>query len=109
MNMPIWGEPADVYRAYAADGTALYIGMTGNLERRLFEHQRRAPWWSRVRKIRIEHFDKRYHAITAEEAAIAEENPAFNQRGRRVICTCPCPCTGECEEAKTLARRGSAS
>jgi len=67
-----------VYRLYAADGTLLYVGSTGNLLGRLGSHAADKIWASRVVSVRVEAFTERDAALQAEREAVRREKPAQN-------------------------------
>ena len=67
-----------LYRLYAADGTLLYIGVTGKLSVRFYYHSREKRWWPQVHGKRITWYDSRAEAEEAERCAILGENPVHN-------------------------------
>lgn len=67
-----------LYRLYAADGTLLYIGVTGKLPVRFYYHSREKRWWPQVHGKRITWYDDRAEAEEAERCAILGEDPAHN-------------------------------
>lgn len=67
-----------LYRLYAADGTLLYIGVTGNLSVRFYGHSREKRWWPQVHGKRITWHDDRAEAEEAERCAILGEHPVHN-------------------------------
>lgn len=67
-----------LYRLYAADGTLLYVGVTGNLLKRFREHRYKKSWWPQVTGMRLAYYDSRAEAEEAEDAAIRSENPVHN-------------------------------
>jgi predicted GIY-YIG superfamily endonuclease len=69
-----------VYRAYNRQGRLLYVGMTGNLYRRMQTHRKESKWWRYCRCVVERHFDSRQAAAVAERAAIREEHPIFNRQ-----------------------------
>jgi predicted GIY-YIG superfamily endonuclease len=42
-----------LYRLYAADGTLLYVGVTGKLSARFYSHSREKRWWPQVAGMRL--------------------------------------------------------
>lgn len=67
-----------LYRLYAADGTLLYIGVTGKLSVRFYYHSREKRWWPQVHGKRITWYDDRAEAEEAERCAILGEHPVHN-------------------------------
>lgn len=72
MTAPHW-----VYELSATDGRLLYIGVTGNLSRRLAKHQHR-EWWGEVARIEIDGFLDRATADITERDRIRRHQPAYN-------------------------------
>jgi predicted GIY-YIG superfamily endonuclease len=68
------------YELYAEDGTAMYIGLTANPNRRFKEHQSNQGWWHQVdlTKTNITWHSNRQEAQDAEEALIKEKRPIYN-------------------------------
>jgi predicted GIY-YIG superfamily endonuclease len=73
---------AAVYRHFAADGTLLYVGVSHDPTRRLYEHKCRTDWAGEVARTTVEWFDSRAAAFEAERAAIEAEAPMFNRDPR---------------------------
>jgi excinuclease UvrABC nuclease subunit len=71
---------ACVYRALDPDGNVLYIGSTLDCQRRLGDHGRNAPWWTRVGTVEVQHYDTPEEAQIGEAEAILRERPEFNRR-----------------------------
>lgn len=69
-----------VYRLFDAAGRLVYVGMTGNLGRRLADHADKA-WFLAVTSITLERFTNAAEAALAEDTAIDTENPLINQKG----------------------------
>lgn len=67
-----------LYRYFDADGVALYIGITGDLERRLDDHARSSSWLDFAVETKLERYAKRKDAEEAEVKAIRAERPLFN-------------------------------
>lgn len=75
--------PTALYRCYDAPGRLLYVGVTGNLGRRMRAHEKRASWWSSATRKTVSWYPSRVEALRAEQAAISDENPVCNiQRPR---------------------------
>jgi predicted GIY-YIG superfamily endonuclease len=69
-----------VYRMLDTQGRLLYVGMTGNLGRRLCDHAEKA-WFLGVATITLERFPTAAEAALAEDEAISTEHPLFNHVG----------------------------
>lgn len=70
-----------LYRYFNDYGELLYVGITSEPARRMFEHSRHAAWWQSTRGGTFVVYDSREEALAAEEAAIREERPLFNASG----------------------------
>jgi predicted GIY-YIG superfamily endonuclease len=66
-----------LYRLYDADEQLLYIGITYDPLKRLEQHSRR-EWWPLVEIAKVQWFDNRARAATAERDAIKAEDPKHN-------------------------------
>ncbi|HEY1127263.1 MAG TPA: hypothetical protein VGF83_05840 [Actinomycetota bacterium] len=75
-------DATTLYRFFGEDAVLLYVGITGNLPRRLGEHSSDKPWWLQVQHVTTSHYRSREEAATAELAAIRTEHPRFNVAGR---------------------------
>jgi predicted GIY-YIG superfamily endonuclease len=75
--------PTTLYRLFSDDGALLYVGIAGNPGRRFEQHRKDKPWWGQVAEIKLEHFQTRTAALTAETAAIKAERPRHNVVGNR--------------------------
>lgn len=74
--LPHW-----VYLFTDADGAAVYVGSTVDIERRAREHATNAPWWAGVDDmVRLGPFDRRA-ALGIERELIAELDPPANSHG----------------------------
>lgn len=67
-----------LYRFFDAEGTLLYIGITGNPRARWSQHSKTKEGWRRVDTIRVQHLDSREELEAAEKAAIKAERPLWN-------------------------------
>lgn len=67
-----------VYRCYDAEGELLYVGCTGKLRARLWQHAKGKPWWADVIAVDLEDYADRADALEAEAAAIGAEAPLHN-------------------------------
>lgn len=74
-------RPSSVYRLYSADFDLLYVGIAGNVAKRLVAHSQ-TEWWGDVSLIRLEHFATRAEALDVEAKAIRGERPVYNVQVR---------------------------
>jgi predicted GIY-YIG superfamily endonuclease len=70
-----------LYRHYDADGILLYVGITLNFSKRLWQHLNYSDFSDRIAKSTLTRFDTRHDAIKAEIEAIKNEVPFFNKNG----------------------------
>lgn len=70
---------AAVYRCYAADGTLLYLGSSGDIWGRLRSHSGKA-WALAIRGITLEWHPDLESAQAAERLAIMVESPRYNEQ-----------------------------
>jgi len=70
--------PCDLYRIYDIDGQLLYVGITIDRDRRMWQHSITQPWWDEVEHIFFDKYDTRREAAKAEEKAIRSERPTYN-------------------------------
>ena len=70
-----------VYRAVAADGTVLYVGMSTQLARRLSAHARRSAWWPLHDRIEQDEPLPLDQAFISEADQITLLRPQFNRAG----------------------------
>jgi predicted GIY-YIG superfamily endonuclease len=75
------GDPTAVYRLFSADGTLLYVGVTRDIAVRFSSHEQDKRWWPQVARKTMTWYGSRDEALTAEDAAIAAESPAYNIAG----------------------------
>jgi predicted GIY-YIG superfamily endonuclease len=68
-----------LYRAYGADDTLLYVGITTNPAQRWKEHFCEKPWWREVSRKTVEWYDSRELAGRAEAVVVRDEKPAYNR------------------------------
>lgn len=77
---PHTNEPHYVYRAYDADGTLLYVGVTYNPPLRFHLHAKTSVWWPDMARVRLIVFPNRAYALEKEREAIWFEMPLHNKR-----------------------------
>lgn len=70
-----------LYKAYDAQGQALYIGVSVDWARRWKEHCAFSPWFYDVARLEIQWFPIKWLALDAERQAIYMENPRHNTAG----------------------------
>jgi hypothetical protein len=71
-------KPTELYRHFAADGSLLYVGISHSTARRLQQHRIFAPWFKKIARIDVQHFETREAARAAEKQAIVTERPLHN-------------------------------
>jgi len=69
---------AYVYTLLAGDGTALYIGCTDSLGRRLGQHQYTKSWWSEVVRVESDVYPSLEAGREVEAQRIREAQPTHN-------------------------------
>lgn len=74
-------EMQAVYRCFGAQGQLLYVGVTGNLGRRLADHAQKS-WFPLVSGITLTWYPDRESAEAAESLAIYIERPRYNVAGK---------------------------
>lgn len=79
-EIDITGDPTAVYRLYAADGSLLYIGETGDIRKRFYLHSRDKAWWPEVARATMCWYGSEAKALDAEQSAIRAEKPLHNAR-----------------------------
>lgn len=67
-----------LYRFFNADGTLMYVGVTGVPRARWSRHSEIKSWWPEVSRASIEHYANREDLVEAEAAAILTESPLYN-------------------------------
>ena len=67
-----------VYTAYDADDRPLYVGFTGNLDRRLAAHRRASAWVAELDRIETVPYATKDEARAAEAQRIADLRPPHN-------------------------------
>jgi hypothetical protein len=65
--MTRWQGPAVVYRCFDAEKHLLYVGCSGQPERRLKVHSWRKPWWPDVHSTTFEHYETREEGEAAAQ------------------------------------------
>ncbi len=78
MRMTLGRERHFVYRAFDADGRALYVGCTSNLKARMAQHRSRAEWPRLVADLVVTEYPGRRWAFAAERAEIQRLDPVYN-------------------------------
>lgn len=71
-------DATDLYRAFAADGSLLYVGISFSALERLRQHRSDSAWFPTMHTLTIERFASREEALSAEAAAIKREKPLCN-------------------------------
>ena len=70
--------PTTLYRYYREDGVLLYIGIAYDFKGRLENHRLSKDWYYEIKFVRLDHYESRVEAQTAELQAIAIEKPRYN-------------------------------
>ena len=74
-------QKCQLYRHWDKDGVLLYIGQSLSAVARLSQHSS-SPWFYEIANITVETFASVAEAKTAEDQAIATENPKYNIAGK---------------------------
>jgi len=72
-------KPLILYRFYDALDQLLYVGITNNPRARFGQHNSDKPWFKKVVRSTMEHFDTRAELEAAEIVAIQSELPIYNR------------------------------
>lgn len=81
-----------VYKLLAEDGSALYVGCTDHIARRLTNHASGREWFPFVARIEVDRYPDEATGLAAERAAIESLNPTHNRvftdhtTPRRIVC-----------------------
>jgi predicted GIY-YIG superfamily endonuclease len=67
-----------LYKAFDKENRLLYVGISLNWKNRLQQHAKDSLWFVDVADIKIEWFDTRDQALSAEADAIKREKPEYN-------------------------------
>jgi hypothetical protein len=69
-----------LYKQYDKDGNLLYIGVSGEVTKRIHSHLRRSSWGHLVRRIEVEPIGSdRDEAYRIEKQAIGDLHPPYNR------------------------------
>lgn len=68
-----------LYRYYNSSGDLLYVGISLDAVTRLAQHKEKAPWFTQIARIEIEHYESRKECAKAERLAIRREQPLHNK------------------------------
>lgn len=74
-------EPTYLYRLFDATGRLLYVGITVNVDFRMYSHAMSKSWWKDVETGDMALYPTRYAAGDAETAAINVQKPRYNRDG----------------------------
>jgi predicted GIY-YIG superfamily endonuclease len=72
-----------LYRISDVAGNLLYVGATTNWPRRIYDHERKKPWYRKAMLIKLAHFDTFEELEIAEGNAISRDRPQFNYTLRK--------------------------
>lgn len=67
-----------LYRVFDSTGKLLYVGISQNPDIRFGQHSQTKLWWSEVDVRKVEWYETRAEAATAEKVAIKAEMPHWN-------------------------------
>ena len=67
-----------LYRFYNQGGDLIYVGVTYQLEKRLYLHSRDKPWWPQVVRQEVEWYENRAAALAEEARLIELYDPPYN-------------------------------
>ena len=67
-----------LYRLFDKKNELLYVGIAGNVGRRMESHAELQPWWLAVTHITVEHLPSRPKALLEEKRVIKSEHPRYN-------------------------------
>lgn len=79
IDQPAAAKRTALYRHFDAERTLLYVGISLQTIRRIMQHRMYADWFMQVASINLEWFATRPEAELAEQQAIRNEHPVFNQ------------------------------
>lgn len=83
-------EHTMLYRFFDENDTLLYVGISSRGPQRWKEHSVNRPWWHKVAKSTIEHYETRGTALQAEREAILAERPLYNTAHNRRVQSTQC-------------------
>ena len=72
-------QPASVYFAYDIDGKPLYVGVTADIKKRIYQHSISSEWHPKLARLEVEDYGDRLAAECAERDAIIRLNPPYNK------------------------------
>jgi predicted DNA-binding transcriptional regulator AlpA/predicted GIY-YIG superfamily endonuclease len=78
MRKKVQPGETDLYRAFAADGSLLYVGISTDCLLRLRAHNKHSPWGRAFTRLEVGRFPDRQSALAAERTAIQNERPKYN-------------------------------
>lgn len=67
-----------LYRYYNLKDELIYVGISNNPVNRASEHKREKTWFTEIRRITVDWFDRRESALEAEKTAIQKYSPKYN-------------------------------
>ena len=99
-----WPSPTAVYQLHDPDGALVYVGVTGDVLRRLDQHRAASSWWPAValELTAVRWYRTRRLAERMEQLTIAHRHPAENVIGN------PSPGRSRYVEALAAARDAEA-
>lgn len=79
MKSALLAERTALYRFYDADDALIYVGVTGELKKRIAAHARK-PWWPTVARQTVDWHEDRSDALAIETEDILKHRPQWNMR-----------------------------
>lgn len=73
------GGPWAVYELFNDAGDLLYVGMSGNVARRLAQHESGKEWWIDVATVRIRRYVSKKDAAAKEKIRVLCGEPRHNK------------------------------
>lgn len=70
--------PTALYRLYNREDRLVYVGVTYQLEKRLYQHARDKPWWPEVARQEVDWHEHRRLALAEETRLIELYDPPYN-------------------------------
>ena len=84
------GDVTTLYRAFAADGRLLYIGISCNLSARMAYHRRYSLWWSDMTDMSVEELPTWFEFVDVQRHRTARIAVSTLSRGTSMM-TCSSP------------------
>jgi excinuclease UvrABC nuclease subunit len=75
-----WNREHDqtaLYQFYNSENALIYVGVTYQLKKRLYQHARDKSWWPEVARQEVDWYDRRSDALEAEARLIELHDPPY--------------------------------